>query len=119
MKKDRNSFFQEYGMSAYNTQQPNLQGYPQQFGGIPGGVPTQVQSNSSFYAGPIQPNINGINNNDTYTNEIESRISKIERQINRLESRINRLEGEMPTNFKTTTTTESDYNYNNSSMYMV
>lgn len=113
MKKDRNSFFQEYGMSTYNNGVPIMQG-----------MPGQVQSNSSFYAGPAIQN-NGYQNNslnDNYTNEIESRISKIERQINRLETRINRLEGEIPTNFNTTTTTtttESDYNYNNSSMYMV
>ena len=116
MKKDRNSFFQEYGMNAYNTTMPMMPGVPNQ-------IPQQVQSNSSFYAGPV-PNT-GLSNfqniNDNYTNEIESRFSKIERQINRLESRINRLEGEMPTNFNTTTTTttESDYNYPNSSMYMV
>jgi len=110
MKKDRNSFFQEYGMNAYGN-------IPMQ--GIPGGMPQQVQSNSSFYAGPAPTGFNM--NNDNYSNDIESRLSKIERQINRLESRINRIEGEIPTNFNTTTTTttESDYNYNNSSMYMV
>ena len=101
MKKDRNSFFQEYGMNAYNTM-PMMQGVPQ-----------QVQSNSSFYAGPMMNNMN-----DNYTNDLESRISKIERQINRLETRLNRLEGEMPTNF-TKTPTETEYNYSNSSMYMV
>ena len=116
MKKDRNSFFQEYGMSSYNNSMPMMQGIP--------GQPTQVQSNSSFYAGPVPTvGMSGISTqiNDNYTNEIESRISKIERHINRLESRINRLEGEIPNNFNTitTTTTESDYNYNNSSMYMV
>ena len=111
MKKDRNSFFQEYALNAYNTNMPMQNMGMSQF-------PTQqVQSNSSFYAGPaMNPQMN-----DNYTNEIESRISKIERQINRLESRINRLEGEISTNFNTTTTTttESDYNYPNSSMYMV
>ena len=105
MKKDRNSFFQEYGMNAYNTNIP-MQG----FQGIPG---QQVQSNSSFYAGPVMnPTMN-----DNYTNELESRLSKIERQINRLESRISRLEGEVPTNFNDHNTI--DNNYSNSSMYMV
>ena len=107
MKKDRNSFFQEYGMNAYNTNIP-MQG----FQGIPG---QQVQSNSSFYAGPVMnPTMN-----DNYTNEIESRISKIERQINRLESRINRLEGDFPTNFNNHNSSIDDTNYSNSSMYMV
>ena len=111
MKKDRNSFFQEYGMSSYNNI-PMMQG-PQ------GTFPQQVQSNSSFYAGPV-PNMNNNNfssMNDNYTNELESRLSKIERQINRLESRINRLEGDMPTNFNSNATNENTYN--NSSMYMV
>lgn len=111
MKKDRNSFFQEYGMSSYNTM-PMMQGGQ-------GPIPQQVQSNSSFYAGPV-PNM-GSNDyssmNNNYTNELESRLSKIERQINRLESRINRLEGEMPTNFNSNPTNENTYN--NSSMYMV
>ena len=103
MKKDRNSFFQEYGMNAYNTMQPMM----------PGIQPQQVQSNSSFYAGPImnQPNEN-------YTNDYDSRISKIERQINRLEARINKLEGEFPTTYQKQPQ-EQDYNYSNSSMYMV
>ena len=102
MKKDRNSFFQEYGMNAYNTMP--MQGFPGQ----------QVQSNSSFYAGPAMSSAM----NDNYTNELESRLSKIERQINRLESRINRLEGEMPTNFNNHNSLD-DSNYSNSSMYMV
>ena len=102
MKRDRNSFFSEYGMSAFNNM-------PQAMPGIPG----QVQSNSSFYAGPAMNTMN-----DNYTNEIESRISKIERHINRLESRINKLEGEYPSNYSKTTT-DAEYNYSNSSMYMV
>ena len=110
MKKDRNSFFQEYGMNAYNTTQPMMQGFPNQMTGIP----QQVQSNSSFYAGPMM----NTGTNDNYTNDYDSRISKLERQINRLDARISKLEGEFPTNFSKTTT-ETDYNYNNSSMYMV
>lgn len=108
MKKDRNSFFQEYGVNAYNTNMP-IQGMGMnQFP-----VGQQVQSNSSFYSGPVMnPNMN-----DNYTNELESRLSKIERQINRLESRINRLEGEAPTNFNDHN--NMDNNYSNSSMYMV
>ena len=105
MKKDRNSFFSEYGMSSYNNM--NI---PQMMQMAPG----QVQSNSSFYAGPVMPNAM----NDNYTNDLDSRISKLERQMNRLESRINKLESEFPSNFSKTTT-EADYNYSNSSMYMV
>ena len=111
MKKDRNSFFQEYGMNAYNTTTPMMQGFPNQYG-----VPQQVQSNSSFYAGPMMNNAN-TGMNDNYVNDYDSRISKLERQINRLDARISKLEGEIPTNY--TKTTESDYNYSNSSMYMV
>lgn len=106
MKKDRNSFFSEYGMNAYNTMQPMMQNMNM--------MPQQVQSNSSFYAGPMM----GNNMGENYTNDIDSRISKLERQINRLETRINKLEGEMPTNYSKATT-ETDYNYSNSSMYMV
>ena len=104
MKKDRNSFFSEYGMNAYNTMPGMMSAMPAQ----------QVQSNSSFYSGPAFTG--GMN--DNYTNEIESRISKLERQINRLENRISKLEGEFPTNY-TKTTTDTDYSYSNSSMYMV
>ena len=109
MKKDRNSFFQEYGMNAYNTNMPipniGMNQYP--IG--------QVQSNSSFYAGPVM----NPSTNDNYTNELESRFSKIERQINRLEARINRLEGDIQTNFNNHSNNLDDTNYSNSSMYMV
>ena len=63
MKKDRNSFFSEYNMSAYNNAQPMM----------PNMCPNQVSSQSSFYSGPvpiqnqsmIQPDMN-MNNNYTY-----------------------------------------------------
>lgn len=110
MKKDRNSFFSEYNMSAYNQQQPII---PQMY-------PNQVASQSSFYSGPVldqnmlynQNNIGNMNN--TYTSDIESRISKIERQLNRIESRLNKLEGELPYNNKDT----NDNAYTNN-LYMV
>lgn len=108
MKKDRNSFFSEYGMNAYNMQQPMM----------PNMAPQQVQSNSSFYAGPAPMMQGQMGMGDNYTNDLDSRLSKIERQINRLESRISKLEGEFPTNFNKVNT-ETDYNYSNSSMYMV
>ena len=98
MKKDRNSFFQEYGFNSYNNnyqQMPNM--------GAPMNMPmnTQMQANSSFYAGPIAGT----------SEELDARISKLERQVSRLETRISNLE-------KGTTTTPSDYNYSNN-MYML
>lgn len=91
MKKDRNSFFSQYGYSAYN-QQPNY--YPNM---------------NNMQAGY---NINsGINTE----NDIDSRLSRIEREINRLDARITKLESTLSTN---TSTTNTDYNFANS-MYMV
>ena len=115
MKKDRNSFFSEYNMSSYNNMQPMM----------PNMYPNQVSSQSSFYSGPamnygmVDQNsmMQGNNMNNTYTTDIDSRISKIERQINRIETRLNKLESEMTNNF----TNLKDYgenNYNNN-MYMV
>ena len=109
MKKDRNSFFSEYNMSAYNnTMQPMM---PQPF-------PNLIASQSSFYSGPVidQNMMYGQNNmNNTYTSDIESRISKIERQLKRIESRLNKLEGELPYNSMKDT---SDGAYTNN-LYMV
>ena len=98
MKKDRNSFFQEYGMNAYNGNMPNMM------------MPNQTFSaNSSFYSGPnMMPNMN----NNMYS-DIDSRLSKIERQIVRLENRISRLEGDNQTNINI-----DEYNASNP-MYMV
>lgn len=105
MKKDRNSFFSEYNMSAYN----NMPMMPNMY-------PNQVASQSSFYSGPVDPNMYNQNNtNNNYTNDTESRISKLERQINRLESRISKLEQEL-TNFHTTDNLDNTYSNN---MYMV
>lgn len=116
MKKDRNSFFSEYNMNAYNSgpMMPNM-------------YPNQVASQSSFYSGPAyDPNMmnmyntnanmnTGVNNN-TYTTDIESRISKLERQINRLETRLTKLENEISTFHTATDLNENTYNTN---MYMV
>ena len=115
MKKDRNSFFSEYNMSSYNMQQPMM----------PNTYPNQVSSQSSFYSGPAmnygmmdQNNMMQNNNmNNTYTTDIDSRISKIERQINRIETRLNKLEGELSTNYNTAKDL-GDNLYNNN-MYMV
>jgi len=114
MKKDRNSFFSEYNMNAYNTQ-PMMPMYP-----------NQVASQSSFYSGPAyDPNMMNMNNmnanmnsnmNNNYTSDIDSRISKIERQINRLETRLTKLENEISTFHSATDLNDNTYNTN---MYMV
>lgn len=115
MKKDRNSFFSEYNMNAYNSvpvQQPVM---PMNM------LPNQVSSQSSFYSGPaydasmMQSSMNQSNQN-TYTQDIESRLSKIERQINRIDTRLNKLESELNNNYSIQS--ESDI-YKNNNMYMV
>lgn len=113
MKKDRNSFFSEYNMSAVNNMQPMM----------PNMYPNQVSSQSSFYSGPAMDynNYNNYNNMpqnnvpNNYTSDIESRISKIERQINRIETRLNKLEGQIEANYGVKDIGDS---YNNN-MYMV
>ena len=99
MKKDRNSFFQEYGFNSYNN---NYQQMPNMSTLMNMPMNTQMQANSSFYAGPVAGGA---------SEELDARISKLERQVSRLETRISNLE-------KGTTTTPSDYNYSNN-MYML
>ena len=99
MKKDRNSFFSEYGMSGYNSGMPNMNMMPNQ----------AFSANSSFYSGPGFANMN----NNMYS-DIDSRLSKIERQLNRLETRVSRLEGDNNTNINI-----DDIQYNSNPMYMV
>lgn len=111
MKKDRNSFFSEYNMSSINNTQPMMPMYP-----------NQVSSQSSFYSGPAMDyygqNGGMMQNNmmdNTYTSDIDSRISKIERQINRIETRLKNLENEVLNN------SNKDMNDNvyNNNLYMV
>lgn len=65
MKKDRNSFFSQYGYSAMNTNMfPNNQ-------------------NMNMNQFPVADN----------NYEIDSRISKLEREIQRLDYRLSKLEG--------------------------
>ena len=108
MKKDRNSFFSEYSMNSINNMQPMMPMYP-----------NQVASSSSFYSGPAMDmnyNNNMMNGMDnTYTSDIDSRISKIERQINRLDARLNKLENELTNN----TAKDIGDNTYNTNMYMV
>ena len=68
MKKDRNSFFSQYGYSAFNAP-----------------MPQQSQ------------NMNNFTGYDP-TTDLESRISKLEREIQRLDYRLSKLEGSTPTN---------------------
>ena len=107
MKKDRNSFFSEYNMNSYN----NIPNIPPQM------YPNQVASQSSFYSGPAfdQSIMYNQPNNNTYTSDIEARISKIERQMNRLETRLNKLEGEIPYN----TLKDNTENAYTNNLYMV
>ena len=107
MKKDRNSFFSEYNMNAYNSV-PNM---------MPNMYPNQVSSQSSFYSGPVIDN-NYQNQNmgmNNYTNDIYARISKLERQMNRIETRLSKLESGINYNV------DKDINDNlyNNNMYMV
>ena len=112
MKKDRNSFFSEYNMSSINNTQPMMPMYP-----------NQVSSQSSFYSGPAidygYPNYGMMQNNmmdNTYTSDIESRISKIERQINRIDTRLKNVENELTNNYSNKDMNENVYNNN---LYMV
>lgn len=68
MKKDRNSFFSQYGYSAFNG-------------------PTM----------PTNQNMNNFTGYDP-TSDLEARISKLEREIQRLDYRVSKLEGINPTN---------------------
>lgn len=88
MKKERDSFFSQYGVQSYNNAMPYM--YP-------------------------NPNMNNINYNMDYSNDLDARISKIEREIQRLDTRISNIENKLLTKEPTTST---DYNFANS-MYMV
>ncbi len=85
MKKERSAFFQNSASSYYypnNMMMPN--------------VPMTTQSNSEYYSGPVMGMAPNIDN--SYNNEIETKLAKIERQINRLDSRVTKLESETLTN---------------------
>lgn len=101
MKKDRNSFFSQFGSYGYNNQVPFMQNDMN----MQTPVMPQVSSNMSY-----QMNPNAYATNDS----LDSRISKLEREINRLDARISKLE-QTGSNISATNT---DYNFANS-MYMV
>lgn len=106
MKKDRNSFFSQFGSYGYNSPQvapmmPAQQGFymPEQ----------QMSSNMSYQVS--QPPVYSD------ASDIDARLSKIERELNRLDARLNKLETASITSVNSNTA-NTDYNFANS-MYMV
>lgn len=93
MKKDRNSFFSQFG--SYGYQSPQM--------GTNMMMPNMA-SNSNQYA------------NNAY-DDIDAHLSKIEREISRLDQRLSNLENNL-TNIPTNTQNQTDFNFANS-MYMV
>lgn len=99
MKKDRNSFFSQFGSYGYQTN-------PQMNSGVL--MPNMASS---------IPQQQYITNNNIY-DEYDARISKIEREISRLDQRITNLENSLSTVKTTTNNAQTDFNFANS-MYMV
>lgn len=107
MKKDRNSFFSQFGSYGYNNQVP-MMNTPQM--NMQPAMP-QISSNMSYQMN--QPATGAV----AYTNEydaLDARLSKIERELNRMDARLTKLES-TSSNINATNT---DYNFANS-MYMV
>lgn len=105
MKKDRNSFFSQFGSYGYNNQPPMMN------------VPAMpnVSSNMSYQMNQGYPDAQTSQQFGTYqTTDLDSRISKIERELNRMDARISKLE-QTGSGINATNT---DYNFANS-MYMV
>ncbi len=87
MKKDRNSFFSEYGYNQSTGYIPNMNNQNMNM------LPNQtIAANSNFYVGPT-PNYSNNSNVNMYS-DIDARMAKIERELNRLETRVSRLEGD-------------------------
>lgn len=91
MKKDRNSFFSQYGYSSFDGN--NM---------MPGNMNI-----------PFQPYMNMPQNQNYVESDLESRITKLERENKLLDARISKLENNIPK-----ITNNTDYNFANS-MYMV
>ena len=77
MKKERSAFFQNHQSSYFYPNNMNM------------GVPMGMEANNSYYEGPMP-----LMQDNSYNNEIETRLAKIERQINRLDTRLTKLESE-------------------------
>lgn len=97
MKKDRNSFFSQFGSYGYQTQ-------PQMSSNMM--MPNMATNMPQQYS----------NTNNVY-DDIDARLSKIERELSRLDQRISNLENNL-TNIPSTTQNQTDFNFANS-MYMV
>lgn len=105
MKKDRNSFFSQFGSYGYNNQpymQPSMNVQPPAM--------PQVSSNMSYQMN--QPA--AVGSAYPIDDNIDARISKLEREINRMDARISKLEQTQ----SSINATNTDYNFANS-MYMV
>lgn len=104
MKKDRNSFFSQYGMSSYNVNTPFM---------YPNTSNMNVQNANGMVGAAYQPQM-PMAMPTTDTQEIEARLNKIERELSRIDTRLNKLES-LTSN---TNISNTDYNFANS-MYMV
>lgn len=99
MKKDRNSFFSQFGSYGY-------------------------QTNPQMNTGVVMPNMatnipqqQYINSNTIY-DDYDARISKLEREIARLDQRVTNLENSLSSVKTTTNNAQTDFNFANS-MYIV
>lgn len=104
MKKDRNSFFSQYGVSAVNTSPMMYPQMPQMAPQLPQQQPMNTYMTNNAYMGNQEQNMP----------DYEARISKLEREIQRLDARVSKLESATNTNVNN----NNDYNFANS-MYMV
>lgn len=102
MKGNRDMFYSNYQAGGYNT--PNMMMEPQGY---------QINSNYQAFGPNVMPlnnNYNLNNNENTYIDEYDQRITKLERQIRKLDQRLRKLEN--------TNIVEEDINID-SNMYMI
>ena len=117
MKKDRNTFFSEYGFNG-NNGQPNMNAVnPQSNMMMPGGDPRFLQNLPGF-GGNQSHGTHPHHGHDAghqmpMPTDIDARIAKLERAMNRLETRVSKLEGDGHISHS-----DHDSHFNNS-MYMV
>lgn len=109
MKKDRNSFFSQFGSYGYNNTQPPMMTPQEQFS-----FPSQqMSSNMSYQMTPSTP----MTPMYAQDNDLDARLSKIERELNRIDARLSKLESASISSINNNNT-NTDYNFANS-MYMV
>lgn len=100
MKKDRNSFFSQYGVSSYNTDPMMMQS----------NMNPMNQMNMPMY----DPNMySNPSYNTQMEYDLEAKINRMEREIKLLDQRLSKIESEL-----TSTLANNEYNFANS-MYMV